>query len=350
MPKTSRGFDRWSHRHLLRESARNTFSTASAARWGLYVAALLGIIFAMLRAVELQNLDSRVAMLGEQGRNLLVVQSIDENQLSYIDRASCERLTEMPGVVAAGGVELVREVSTARFGTLQVFAGSETLFPMLNQGVALLGTDLVQAPTGTDLHLLIDGAAVPALVGEPQPTGISTNNAIVVHFELSKQELERCMLVIDQRQYLNRVVPSLISQLNVSGNPVIGVAAFTEIFNPFEDYTDRPSAFVGQATGALIGAIVAFGTLRRSSELATYRLSGSSRRSVTQILVGEATFCALAFCVFAVSALFVLEESSVAAWAVSLETFSAGALIVLVASCAATLIVRRSPISLAKDR
>ncbi|MBC9953582.1 hypothetical protein ICM05_02810 [Leucobacter sp. cx-42] len=329
---------------------KNTLSTTSVARWGLYVAVVLGVAFVLFRTVELQTLESKVATLENQGRHLFVVQSRDETQPSRIERTSCEQIAENTGAVVAGGMSSVGEVTTAQFGTLQVLAGSTTLFPMLDRGMAIIGSELVQEPAGTEMNLLIDGVGVPVLVGESQPAGISTNNAIVVGLPPNDKLLEKCVVLVDQREHLEGAMPGLLSQLRVFGNPVIGVASFRDIFNPFEEYRERPSAIAGQAVGMLIGLITAFGTLRRSSEIAVYRLSGSSRGSVTIMLIWEAVICAAAFCGSAISALLVFRELDFATGAVLLETASAGVLIVLIAGCTATLILRRSPISLAKDR
>jgi hypothetical protein len=350
MSKIQRCGDAWATPSLVDEAVKNVLLSPSRIRWVLFAAVLLGVALTILRAVELNVLENQLEVLAGKGRNLLIIQGLTDDQKPRIDRSSCEDLTMNSGVVVAGGIVSRQDLSVAQLGTTPLQAGSTTLFPELRSTSVVVGADLIDRRPGDQFNLLLEGESTPAIVGDRRPDGISTNSAIVTGFQASENVVDKCIVVLDQQQDASQAASTSLAQLDVKDHHVVATLVLQDVVDPVEQYLNRPSRFVPMGIGALLGGIIALTTFLRSSELATYRMSGTSRASLTLLLFFEACCCVgVYWAASGIATLFIVDRGLIQASVVA-DHLSVASLTIALATTAAIATLRRSPIALAKDR
>ncbi|MCW2286947.1 hypothetical protein EDF60_1593 [Leucobacter luti] len=343
--------DNWTLRQLSEEALANVLSPYSRSRWFTYFVVFLGMVFVATRGVEWESLQLQLSELGAQGRNVVLVESAIDGAPATIDRLSCEALTTVLGVERAGGVSDATSQDFVQFGkSVQVYSSSTTLFPLLSRANILLGRSLLDLPPGEGSVLLGDGWSATALVSDMQPDGIPTNTAVLGAFSVEEEQLTACLVVLDPYQRAEEAMPQLLSQLKVRNHPVAASPAIRDLVNPVDQYLARFSRSFPIGIGLILGSVMALSIRSRSSEIATYRLSGTGRSSASVLLFFEALCLTGLFWLSGSGAALLILGFNLALLTILSELLVVAGVAVFISNGAAYLVLRRSPIALAKDR
>lgn len=343
--------DGWRFALLAREANRNVFGRGSRLRPLVAIAVILGVAQSGFIALENDNLDRTLDTLRQAGRNIVVFQSTDAASPAIIDRASCEALAGESGVAAAGLLVPMDRQSAIPLGTsLNSYRASSTLVSGLQRADVVVGSALGEGRAAS-FTLQVEGmSAASAIIGERQPTGIDTNSAIVLPLAATERSGESCVVAFGPLVRLRDAIPVVRSQLSVSGNPVAGVPVLLEPTSAVDGWLARPGRYLPLLLG-LIGALVVMITSRlRASEVATYRLSGTSIRSITTLMSLEVALLGAVAAVSATATALVLaphypDLAVPLLWAIGAAGLWSIAVIAVAVSAA-----RQRPTDLAKDR
>ena len=279
--------DRWHLGLLAREAGCNVFGPGARMLPVLALAVLVGAGSSAYLALETQTLRQEVLDLAADGRNVLVFSTVDDEAPARIDRASCEALAGQRGIHHAGILETA--------GPLNVLPGrtrvpsqraSSTLFPQLTGADLLVGRTLSDrgdrpftVRAGSDLATAVHAA--------PHPEDLGTGFSITLPPRPSDTTTERCAVVLDELSDADAALPAVAAQLQVTGNPIAGTELLTATNDPAADYLQRPGRWLPLLLGLLGAVATAITTRLRASEIAVYRMSGTSPVSVITLLTIE---------------------------------------------------------------
>lgn len=337
----------WRPEALAREGVLNALF-AGARTWLILAFALLaGSGQVAFHSLEWRQLQSQIEAAEAAGRNVLVVTG-DPEAPAAIDVASCEALSEVSGVRAAGVLVPQSRTWIDQAGmALLTIQASPTLVPELGAAEAVLGSEIPSTPA-TLITGLGDGPR-RAVAAAPRPTGIDINSALVVPRPSGMLHTSECIVELDRFAQHATMTPLLVASLTTDGQPLVARATPQPV-EPAETYATRLGRFVPLVIG-VIGALLGLVTLRaRGSEVAAYRLSGTSVRDTYRILLLEQATHAGILCAGATIASLVLAPHlgtvvAAIAWG------GASALVwMLLFALGSWSIAARDPISLAKDR
>lgn len=344
--------DRWRLAALGREALRNVFSVRSKLFAAAILAVLLGIALSMFRSLELHSLEGQVSELRAGGRNVVLVRGVDHEQKTRIDRHSCEQLSELGSVVRAGAlIEYPREYWPQLGASVPRYGVSATLLPQLSQAELVIGSELLDAPSGTQLLLAHDAATFRGVAGERQPLGLSVNNAVSTRISPLMHTVDHCMVVLVDAAQPAQLTPTLLAQLVVGGQAVAAQALVPQQHDPYGEFLHRPGRLLPLGLGLVMGAFLAGIARLRSSELASYRLSGTARSSLLRLLMLEAVVVGgVAWLAGAAAALPVLSFGTWNTAALLGDQLLLAGSALFMAFLAFAVISRQSPMTLAKDR
>jgi hypothetical protein len=313
---------------------------------------LLGVAVPTLLAFETQAFEARIASLTEQGRNVIAFQSSDPNTTSLISRASCEGLASKPGVVAAGLLIPAGSVDVSAVGdSIPLLRASSTLIPQLGEAAVVIGASLT-TPSSKTQEVIVNSNASPisAVVGLNQPAGIGTNSALVIGLTARDRWGAQCLVRLQPYAEATTITPALESTLVVSGAPISALPALQEPDDPVAEFLQRADRFFPLLLG-LVGGISMVISLRlQGSEVAVYRLAGTSSRSILLLIALQATLVSGVGALAGAAASVVLsafypDPSVPILWSVAMGAVSAIAVVALSVDLAF-----RRPTDLAKDR
>lgn len=341
--------DGWSLPALAREAVRNVF----AARSKLFIIALLAIIagtaMSLFLAFEANAFRERLAGLDAQGRNLVVFSSASQEKPAQISRASCERLAGAPSVERAGLLIAGPSVIAIQLGqSVTTLQASTSLFPQLRVHQALIGSALKQ-PAGGGM-VTTDRGVLETVRAAPQPEGLSSNSSIVLPLDPAVIRGDTCIAVLQPFAQAAQVIPTLAAQLDAEGGALLGAEATKQTLDPIALHLERTTRYLPLLIG-LAGALIAgLANQLRAGELAVYRLSGTSRRSLAMILLLEQALIAglgmtAATAALAATAPYLVSVPASFAW-----VLAGFALWLLAAAVFSIPVVARSALSMAKDR
>jgi len=371
----------WRTTALLREALFNTLGRGSRQAILVAVALALGLASALASAF-VENELARDDLAREQaGYGVFQIGSASDSDDARILRASCEALIRHEGVRRAGViVPLDREafVQTGRAPTALV---STTLLPALAEVDAVVGRDLVvggeaegAGSSGVAMPAGVAGAAdetgrvvggpapwwlasggrvISARIGEIEPQGIDLGS--VVSFPADVDRAPVCIVEVEDSTVSEssaRVIASeLVARLQTEG-PDVRALPVEAGGNSLREVWNASPARAFPAGSGVVGALAAgFVLLLRSSEMAAYRLSGTSARSLLRLLFLEQTV--LAGClVFAAGTGFAALKliGAVAPPSGFLWALVGGVVWLIVSSASAAVAACRNPIRLARDR
>ncbi|TFC94496.1 MULTISPECIES: hypothetical protein [Cryobacterium] len=341
--------DGWKKQYLWREANRNVFSRDSRLLLVLGFALLAGIGVSLVAAFQWNAFSQLLVDSEAKGRNIVIYQGADIAVPTKIDRSSCEAISSEPGVRRAGGISLIGSAKFTQLGpAVQVFSVSSSLLPELGRVDAVVGSEL--GYTGVDRRFLMpDGSTQSVSQGHKEPSGIDLGNAMSVPFLPTQSSVDRCIVVLDWFSEVAESVPRLSSGLVATGGTLTSKVSFTDSVDPVETFLSRLDRFLPITLGILCGVMGLVVNRFRSSDIASYRFSGTTVRSMFLLLFYEQSL--LAGCFTASSALTLLfvtnyfvDPSSQVLW-----TFEGG-LAWLVVSTANLWLSRGDPSSLSKDR
>ncbi len=281
----------WRWAGLVREAAKNAVDWRSRQLIVLVTAVVVGLAVSLFSAMEWVSLQRDLDTLRDNGRNIVVFNSTDINNPASIDIGSCEALGDQAGVVRSGARIALGTVDSRQLGPgVPLFSASTTLFPDLNEHTILVGSAL-GLPAGTANVEVLDGAGNSTVsagfVLDTEPQGLEANGAIIERLPPGVETTELCVVELDRFASVHDMIPTLAASLESGGGEFSGNAAMNETFDTVAAYLARPSRFLPVLAG-LVGALLASVMLvMRSSELAAYRLSGTSRAALAQLLMLE---------------------------------------------------------------
>jgi hypothetical protein len=296
--------DRWHLGLLAREAGRNVAGRGSRMLPVLALAVLTGAGSTAFVALETQQLRTELADLAADGRGVLLVSAASPDAPARIDRASCEALTGQPGIARAGVLEPADRLDLLPVGTrLPAQRASTTLFPELAGADLLVGSALSDRTDGT-FYVTTGGSdgeggeggeggeVTTAVHAGPHPEGLGSTFTITLPPDPGQPEATGCAVVLDELTDTAAALPAVTAQLGVTGNPVAAIEVLRATNDPAADYLDRTSRWLPVLLG-LIGAVATAITTRlRASEIAVYRMSGTSPTSVMTLLAFESLLLA----------------------------------------------------------
>lgn len=343
--------DRWRLTHLVREVARNVLNARSRPALLLFLAVIFGVGGIGYAAAESHALANQLAAEQAAGRNIISFGALDPNEPVLIDRASCDQLTEIAGVTRAGLVQLATSRDFLQLGTnVPVLAASQTLFPALRDGVVLVGSAL-RPPAATDFTLATtEGTLMQARVNHAEPTGLNSNSVVVVPLTPGTTSTSACIAVLDQRADASLLTPILTARLHTAGGQIVAQPANSPAIDPVKAYLSRPGQYVPLILGLVGGLATGLVNRSRTSELAAYRLSGTSARSSALLLGLETALIAGVTATSAVAAILALHDRIQTPLATACIALAGAATWWLTGILATIDIPFRNAISLAKDR
>lgn len=279
--------DGWHVGLLAREALGNVFGAGSRMLAVLALAVLAGAGSSAYIALETQTIRQEIYDLAAEGRNVLVFSALSDDAPTRIERTSCEALAAQHGIRHAGMLEPAGEVDVLPVGThLPAQRASTTLFPGLSGADLLVGrtlSDRVDRPftvrAGQEL--------ATATHADPHPEGLGTAFSITLPPRPSDTTTEQCVVILDTFSDAATALPAVAAQLNVTRNPISGTELLTATNDPVADYLQRPSRWFPLLLGLLGGIATAITTRLRASEIAVYRMSGTSPVSLMMLLTLE---------------------------------------------------------------
>lgn len=341
--------DRWRFADLAREALRNVFGSGARLLPAVALAGLFGTGSVATLVLEQNALHDEIAALTDQGRGVVIFTEASPERPGYIGRGSCEQLVDTKGVEAAGLVVFMTGTDAAPFVIdAPARRASSTLVPALGEADVVVGSTLAdhQGP----FRVLIHGQSFDAVVAGPSREGTGTAYSLTFPLLPHDTAAGMCVAILDPILDADDLVPTLATQLNVGGNPISGKEVLVHPSDPIEDYLTRLSRHTPLALGLIGGFITAVITRTRGSELAVYRLSGTTRSSLlTVMLVENLLIAGVAASATAVAGLVLAAYLFDPATAI-ITGFALAGTWAVIASVATLDLPFRRPTDLAKDR
>lgn len=300
---------------------------------------------------QADTLSATLAELQSRGRNVVVASLSSPDSASTVTRESCEALALYAQVERSGLVQPSDRTDFAELGPLvPVQKTSATLVPLLGASDAVVGSALAAGGSMPRTLRTPEGQLLDSIVGPALPAGVPVNSVLSVPLDLDTTTGTYCVAVVESYIPLSEARRLVLADLQIRGDPLL-------VSTPFSEDVDIVSIYLGRTERFLpagIAVLAAFSTLAlsrsRSSELAAYRLSGTSRRSLAIIVVLEQAtiagfYVASATATVLVAGLHMRDPAVPVLWA------TVGALAwTLCAGSAASVATLRRASGLAKDR
>lgn len=357
-----REVDNWPLGYLAREATRNVMSWGARLFPVLLIAVLLGSGVAALGVKESRNYEARIASLAAQGRNMInVYLGADNNDEKYasnegISRRSCENLNGMSGVVVAGLIDPEAETfNVAQISShTPVRAVSSSLLPQLFEYDVVIGGALAENgsidPDAVFDVITAGGAHLTAVVKPEIGPRVPSTLAAFVTLSPETKYKGTCAVLFDQRVDSREMAPLVESAVSSAGGYVASQNTFSEQMDVKKEYLDRIERLAAPAAGAFGGLILAILAFMRSSELAAYRLSGTSPRSLGMMLTFESALIAGTFFTAAAIGVAIFRNQLLSPPATLLWAATGAGVWMIVAWILALPVLRRKPSDMAKDR
>lgn len=279
----------WKLGLLAREAILNVFGRGARMLPLVALAVLAGVASSSFAAVEAITLDRAVDQLAESGMGIVVYGALNPDEPVAIERSSCEGLADEPGIQRAGIV--IDGVTTTLVPVgqdLPTMRASTTLFPLLSRADIVVGSAFRTAADG-EFWVSQAGAdhGTLAVVAPKEPDALGSNASVLLPLRPTDTTGPECVVVFEKFADTGRGASAYSAQLSTQGNAVAGVEALPNAVDPAIAYLERPGRFLPLLLGVM-GAVAAgiFGRLR-ASEIAVYRLSGSSSSAVVSLMTME---------------------------------------------------------------
>ena len=146
------------------------------------------------------------------------------------------------------------------------------------------------------------------------------------------------------------MIPALLGSLEARGATLRATPVLGDAVDVVAMHLNRTERFLPLMLGIIGGVITAVLAFMRSAELATYRLAGTSRRSLGILLTLESAILAGVFLAASALAQVVLGSSLVAPVATGLWSLVGAFAWVATGALLAAPLLRRRPSDMAKDR
>lgn len=352
--------DRWPLRLLAREAARNTLALRGRLAPLVLAAVLAGSAHVALAVTASHDLDTALTALEAEGRHLLDITAAPSasgeaaSEATGLRRGACENLATLPGVEAAGVItedeDRVASPQTGPF--LPLRRVSPSLLPAVTEHDIVIGTSAA-ANLGLDPG---DRLALGGLGTQPLDAVVGGSRALPSTLALFAAPMpttalaETCRVELARFADPARMTPVLLGSVEAVGGRFVAEPLLVETADRVALHLDRVDRRLPLLLGALGGLVTAVLALLRASELATYRLAGTTRRSLGIILGLEAAILGGIFATSSVLAALVVHGELLSPLASALAGIAGACAWVLVASVLSVPVLRRRPSDMAKDR
>ena len=257
--------DGWRLADLVREALHNTFATGARLLTAVALVGMLGTASVAFLMLEQRAMDEQIQALTAQGRGVVHYAEASADRPTLIDAGRADALPFAIDAVA-------QRVSS-------------TLIPELGRVDVLLGPTL--ASHAGPFRTLVHGHPFEAAVAPGSRQGTSTSFALSFPLLPGDDAAGQCAVILDPLVVAGDVAATHIAQLATRGNPLTAQEALRSPVDPIEAYLARMGRHLPLALGLLGGILTAVITRTRTSELAVYRLSGTSRTSLLTLLALE---------------------------------------------------------------
>lgn len=275
---------RWRSEAAIREGVLNAFSSGGRSLAMLLFAVIIGSGAVAFHTYQWQRLNDYVTKAEDAGRDVVIL-SGPPGSLTRVDSESCERLSQVSGVRASG--VLIAEGRTwidQAGASVLVFAASPTLIHELLGSEAVIGASVKAADAGRLTGL--DEGTRNYTRAEARPAGIDINSGVVIPRSVHETTAPACVVQLERFADARALSVALTSALSAAGRPLV-VQQVAESYDIIGNYIERPERFLPLVMGA-IGALLGITALRaRGSEIAAYRLSGTSVLDMYRIMLTE---------------------------------------------------------------
>ena len=282
------GRDSWKFGYLVREAVKSALSPRSRTYPLVIFAVLVGIAVVLFTRAEYLALSRTVDGLNSQGRNVVIFGPLASEEPVSITRESCESLARYPGVERAGIRIPSERLTIEPIGSnLATYRASATLIADLSKAPVVIGNAVSPGSVGRVSNVRVDGVVAEAISAPQQPQGLDANSSVIFGLLPEDRAAESCYAILDSWTPVSPMVPLLSSHLDSSGGVLVGIPALRVPDDPIEAYGARLTQFVPVAAALLAVAITGIVQLLRSGEFAAYRLTGTSRRSLSVLITVE---------------------------------------------------------------
>lgn len=266
-------------------------------------------------------------------------------------RASCEGLTQLQAVDAAGTVDLGGYGTTVQTGLTAIASVSPSLVAFPTGVDVVLGASIVEERglPATGNLALEDGTVVSYATGQRQPEGVDINRSLALP-RWPTARVRSCLVVLDSSAEPVDMLPTLLATLDVHGGAVVPAQAPSIPDTSVGRYLARTDGFVVLMVGAFVGTVGGLLRRFRVSDAVRYRFGGMSRGELLFLAAIEESICGASFAAAGTAVLVPAGTDPTLAAASSWWLVAAGALGTTLAISWALLVVLPSPLSLAKDR
>lgn len=349
----------WSWGSSLRESILNILHGRGFVE--LVGAVIVGSTLAALYTVQWVTLDSALEAERSVGRDLVTFGPLRQSDSDFrITVASCSNLAKDLSVAQAGVIVPQGFVDIAQLGPKVPLVGvSAGLLPPMNGRDAYLGSalgaDLVGAEQGQTFAIDVDGHEVlQTAILERFPDGIPVNSALVAPLDPVVVSSPSCVAQLVPFTDAPSAVPRLAASLTISGGQMVATVGAPSTFDVVDAFLGRLERYLGPVVGVAMGLASAMYLRARGSEIAAYRLSGTSGWDYLRIaLLGQIVLAGVTL--FSGSAAMLLlglllEQNAGRLAAESGWLWFGSAARILVFGYAIHLFVHGNPMSLAKER
>lgn len=343
----------WHWSALWREAWLNVVRRTVLTMGALHIAALVGVALAVFTLGEWSRLDTDLARLTQAGRNVVVVQTLrPEDEEFALSRRSCEQVLARPDVLAAGGRVFLGEDFVSQFGSrVPVYGVSRTLIDF-GDGNAVIGATLASTA-----GLRADGriasrsfGLLDARIGATVPTGLDLDAALAVPLDASRTWVPECIVWLTPFASATERLPLIQAGLVTRNGLPLSTLTVQSPLDAAIEFSGRSTRHVIPIAGLVLGLTSALLRRVRGSEIAAYRMSGTTRLGMLLLVVTEEAIVAATFVAsfaIAIGAIGLEPQRALAA----LFAAWAGASAWLAAfGLAVTPTILTSPITLAKDR
>ena len=337
----------WRLSAAIREAVFGAVASGPRSWLMLLVAVLMGVAMSGLQVADWTTLDRQLDAADASGHTVISFGATPQAQ-TEIAISSCEALTHAPGVEVAGAMIPSGRTTVDQLGSgISAVRASSSLVPELTRAEVAVGDLLAPASAGV---ITGDSGYVRTYVAaSPRPPGIDVNSAVISPLLTADVSTAYCVARLSSFADVDALAPILLSSLSSSGAPP-AVRSVSDTFDPVDAYLNRTTRWAPAGVGVVCAFISLVLLLARGSEIAAYRLSGTSRRSMMLLCVIEqsvyaavmwcsVTLTALALAPFLGSVSAVVAAGGIAA-CVWLALYSVGAYVN----------VRRDPTALARER
>jgi len=303
-------------------------------------------------ATALRQLVAAENTLGRS--TLTIVGDPTARSAARISRDSCESAADPFGLGARSGsyIEATPTAVLQVGDRVSVVKASASLVPELLRSQVAVGSDVTGLPPGARINLRTsEYGVVRAVVLRRRAEATLLNSSLIVPLSMTDATAPRCVVEFDPWTNASSKADAVLASLSSSGPLLVSETAGSSLsVDPVTQYEDRQLRWLWVIASAL-GVVVALILNRlRSGELATYRLSGTSKRDLCLLLVIEQCFAGGALVCSGLVTLMVVQHQVISIEPIALRLYASGSLWVAASALLVPILQSRNVMAQARDR